>query len=451
MTTHITFTQFCSAVLRKGGFALCLALIAALAMTVPVSAQQIITFNAPHSGTVANTGTQATGINFFGTVTGNFTGNNHGTHGFVRIPNGKFTDFDAPGADPIVGCTCPSAINDLGVVTGYYIDTNSVSHGFLRSPEGKFTTFDVTGAGGYGSFPMALNLEGAVVGYYTDSNFSFHAFLRSHDGTFTTWVGPDECTGNGSEGCYGSAAFNINAFGTIAGGFEDNSGNFVGHGLIRSPDGTLTTFDVPGAGTGLYQGTGCPGCAPGLNQWGAIAGTYIDANSVQHGFLRSPEGEITSFDAPGAGISSYQGTGCPSDCPTSLNDLGAITGIYIDANFVYHGYLRSPTGKFATVDPVGSVSTWSSGINDFGAITGYYADANSVYHGFLRIPCGQRCEDNEQGTTAATPVSPASSMQSPTTANQANPGFSGAVSPMRRPFSGGLMPWYRSVGAQPPK
>jgi hypothetical protein len=440
MTTHITFVQFSSAVLRKDVFALCLALLAALAMTVPANAQQIITFNAPHSGTVANTGTQATSINFFGTVTGNFTDNNYGTHGFVRTPDGKFTDFDAPGADPVVGCTCPSAINDRGVVAGYYIDANSVSHGFLRSPEGQFTTFDVSGAGGYGSFPIALNLEGAIVGYYTDSNYSFHAFLRSLDGKFTTWIGPDACTGNGSEGCYGSAAFNINLFRIVVGGFEDNSGNFVNHGLIRRPDGTLTTFDAPGAGTGSYQGTGCPGCAPGLNQLGAIAGTYIDANSVQHGFLRSPDGTFATFDAPGAGTGSYQGTGCPSDCPTSLNDLGAITGTYIDANFVFHGYLRSPNGNIVTVDPVGSVFTLSSSINDFGAITGYYADENGVYHGFVAVPCDRRCSENDEAATAATRVSPA------TATNRVDPAFNRALNPKLR-----LIPWNRSAGVQQSK
>jgi hypothetical protein len=122
-------------------------------------------------------------------------------------------------------------------------------------------------------------------------------------------------------------------------------------------------------------------------------------------------------------------------------------GSYIDTNSVLHGYLRSPNGNIATVDPVGSVFTWSSGLNDFGAITGYYADANNVYHGFLRIPCGWWCEGNDQGTTAATPVSPAPILQGPA-ANQVNPGFSGAVSPMLRPFGGRLMPWYRIVGAQ---
>jgi hypothetical protein len=213
MTSLITFAQFCVAIRRKGALVLCLAL-STLGLGTSGNAQdhRIITFDAPNSGTLPYIGTQATGINSFGTITGSVTDNNYGTHGFVRTPDGKFTNFDAPGADPVVGCTCPSAINDLGVVVGYDIDTNGFSHGFLRSPDGKFTTFDVPSVGGYGTTPRALNLEGAVVGSYTDSNYSFHAFLRSPDGTFTTWIGPDACTGNGSEGCYGSGASNINAF-----------------------------------------------------------------------------------------------------------------------------------------------------------------------------------------------------------------------------------------------
>jgi uncharacterized membrane protein len=274
----------------------------------------------------------------------------------------------------------------LGAIAGSYYDVSGFSHGFLRSPDGKFTTFDVPGVGGYGTTPLAMNLEGAIVGYYTDSTYSFHAFLRSPDGKFTMWIGPDACTGNGAEGCYGSGASNINAFGTIAGGFEDDSVNFVHHSFVRNAEGKLKTFDVPVAGTGLYQGTGCPGCALGLNQFGAIAGIYSDANSLNHGFLRSPDGKFTTFDAKGAGTGSGQGTGCFSDCNVSLNDWGAITGTYIDANFGYHGYLRSPEGKIVTVDPVGSIDTLPAGINDWGAITGYYIDTNDVYHGFLRIP-----------------------------------------------------------------
>jgi len=366
--------------------------LCAMFLSPVIRAQEprIITFDAPGADTNPgdNNGTYPSGINAWGAITGSYQDTNNVFHGFLRSPHGKFTTFEAPGADtgPYNG-TSPTSINDLGAITGNYADANGFAHGFVRSPDGKFTTFDVPGVGGYGSFPVAINLEGAIAGLYTDSNYSFRAFVRSPDGTFTTWIGPGACTGNGSEGCYGSGASNINAFERIAGGFEDNSGNFVHHSYMRNDEGKLKTFDVPGAGTGSYQGTGCPGCALGLNQLGAIAGIYSDANSVNHGFLRSPDGKFTTFDASGAGAGSYQGTGCFSDCPVSLNDWGAITGVYIDANFVYHGYLRSPEGKIVTVDPVGSTFTFPDGINDLGTITGYYADANNVYHGFLRIPC----------------------------------------------------------------
>lgn len=365
-------------------------LFATLAMTVQTIAQQIITFDAPGADTKPgdNNGTYPSGINVWGVITGSYQDANSSFHGFLRTRDGKFTTFEAPGADTTPGSfngTSPTSINDLGAITGSFNDATGLTHGFLRGPDGKFTTFDVPGAGAYGTFPIGLNLEGAIVGYALDSNFLFHAFLRSPDGKTHAFVGPGSCDTGTSTGCYGNELTAINFGGTSVGNFMDNSGNFVGHGLIRRPDGTLTIFDAPGAGTGTDQGTSCPGCTSGLNQWGAIAGTYTDSNNVHHGFLRSPKGEFTTFDAPGAGTDSYEGTGCFSDCPVSLNDWGAIMGTYIDSNFVYHGYLRTPDGKIVTVDPLGSVFTWSSSMNDLGAITGYYGDPNNVYHGFVRL------------------------------------------------------------------
>jgi hypothetical protein len=308
-------------------------------------------------------------------------------HGFIRSPGGKFTSFEATGADTTAGSyngTDATSINDSGVVTGLFYDATGIAHGFLRDPDGKFTTFDVHGAGANGTFPIGLNAEGAVVGYALDSNDVFHAFLRTPEGKIYTFVGPSSCDTGISAGCYGSADFTINFWGISVGSYTDNSGNLVGHGLIRSPDGTLKPFEAPDAGTGTNQGTGCPGCALGLNRWGAIAGIYTDSNNIYHSFLRDPSGRFTTFDAPGAGTGSKEGTGCPFDCTTSLNDMGAISGTYIDSNSVYHGYLRAPDGKFVTVDPAGSTATLSSGMNDLGAITGYYADSNGVIHGFLR-------------------------------------------------------------------
>jgi hypothetical protein len=56
----------------------------------------------------------------------------------------------------------------------------------------------------------------------------------------------------------------------------------VSHGFVRDQHGVLTEFDVPGAGTGPFQGTTVYNIAPN----GAVAGFYLDSNNVFHGFVR---------------------------------------------------------------------------------------------------------------------------------------------------------------------
>ena len=62
-----------------------------------------------------------------------------------------------------------------------------------------------------------------------------------------------------------------------------------------------------------------------------------------------------------------------------------ITGSYFDSNSVQHGFLRTLDGNFETVDPHGSQGSQPESINDAGIIVGYYYNANFVYHGFPRL------------------------------------------------------------------
>ena len=79
------------------------------------------------------------------------------------------------------------------------------------------------------------------------------------------------------------------------------------HGFLRAPDGTFTSFDAPGAGMGPSQGT-FVNTVDCLNPAGATTGDYLDASNVFHGFVRTPQGTITSFDVSGAGTGPFQGT-----------------------------------------------------------------------------------------------------------------------------------------------
>src|SRR5208337_1092112 len=78
----------------------------------------------------------------------------------------------------------------------------------------------------------------------------------------------------------------------------------------------IITYDAPGAGSetvsgfyGTAVGLGGQGTyAIAINPEGAIAGTYIDKDNVMHGFLRSPDGRFTTIDVPGAGKGFALGT-----------------------------------------------------------------------------------------------------------------------------------------------
>jgi len=150
---------------------------------------------------------------------------------------------------------------------------------------------------------------------------------------------------------------------------------------VRDAKGTITDFDTPDAGVGAYQGS----VPVNINVAGDIAGYYIDAGSVYHGFVRAGDGAIREFDAPDARTGVNQGT-----VGSDINAAGTVTGDYVDASSVCHGFVRVVSGTINTFDAPGAGSgagtlqgTFPSGINTAGDIAGFYSDASNVYHGFL--------------------------------------------------------------------
>jgi hypothetical protein len=107
------------------------------------------------------------------------------------------------------------------------------------------------------------------------------------------------------------------------------------------PPATLVEFDAPGSATAVSQACAplCGTVAYANNALGAIVGSYTDANVVPHGFLRSPAGTITSFDAPGAGLGSGLDEGTVA---YSINTAGVIAGQYQDPSLAFHGFIRQP-------------------------------------------------------------------------------------------------------------
>ena len=365
-----------------------------LMLGVSAIAQQpaITTIDAPHAGTIGGYGTEAIDICPGGQIAGFYADYGNAMHAYVRTTDGKINTFDVPGAQGAGGAipfptsgTTPGtyaiAGDACGMTAGYFIDTRNVAHGYVRGVDGTITTFDVPGAGTgnlQGTFAGNMSMSGEVIaGSYVDATGMNHGFLRAGSGAITKFDVPAAATGPGL-GTATAWAQCVNAAGGMTGYYFDQNG--AGHGYVRAPNGTIATFDAPGAGTGSGQGT----YTWAINPAGLTAGASQDNNGVYHGLLRAADGTITMFDIPGAGTGSGQGTQVEGIDPT-----GVATGYYTDANNLSHGYLRTVDGKFTFFDAPGAGKGSGQGTfpmtnNAQGAVTGFYVDGGGVYHSFVR-------------------------------------------------------------------
>ncbi len=318
--------------------------VAFAATSLPAAAKAAFTsFDPPGSAA-----TVATSINRSGTVAGYFVDQSSVSHGFVRSVNGSFILFDPPGS---IG-TQVFGLNDAGAAVGRFND-NAGIHCFLRDPEGAFTAFDAP-PGGQQCTATGINTKGEIVGYEFESRNVAAAFLRTAKGTITAIKG----VGGFSE------ATAINGAGVVAGLVTTNSQS---PGFVRARNGDITTFDAQGDVNGTFSQS--------INAKGEIVGYFSDSSGADHSFLRAPGGAISVFDPPGAHVSEA----------TGINAGGEITGFYDVGGFV--GFVRSRAGEFQTIRaPGGSAGTFPHGINNQGAVTGYYLDAQYDQHGFIRTP-----------------------------------------------------------------
>ena len=134
------------------------------------------------------------------------------------------------------------------------------------------------------------------------------------DGVFETYDFP------GSQNTYFYALGNN---GGAAGHYQDSEGLY--HGVILE-NGELRQYDFPNAvQTEIY----------GISDaTGALTGNYTDASGVRRGFSGD---EIIEF---------------PEALETFANFavLGSVLGSYVDAEGIYHAYVRTPDGRFASFD-----------------------------------------------------------------------------------------------------
>jgi hypothetical protein len=184
----------------------------------------------------------------------------------------------------------------------------------------------------------------------------------------------------------------INTKGSVIGTYADANGTI--HGFLRARDGKFEDLDPPGASCpSFFSFCGYP---VAITDSGTIAGWY-GTGSGPGSYIRAADGTFTLFNDPEAFCCTTA---------TSMNAAGAVIGTFADQNFVTHGFIRTPKGKFTTLDVAGATSTQPITINDNGTIAGAFSDANGVGHGFLR-------DHNDDITTFDPPGSVSTSVGGP--------------------------------------
>ena len=152
------------------------------------------------------------------------------------------------------------------------------------------------------------------------------------DGVFTTYDFPN------SQNTY---FFALGNNGNAAGHYQDSDGLF--HGIVLE-NGELREYNFPGSvQTEIY----------GISDaTGKLTGNFTDADGVRRGFSGD---EI--IEAPGASETYAD----------FVNSSGGMVGSYVDADGLYHPYVRTPGGRFVSLDLPGAPNLeyfFVHGIND---------------------------------------------------------------------------------------
>jgi probable HAF family extracellular repeat protein len=257
---------------------------------------------------------------------------------------GKYRPLDGVPGAPL---TAHVGLNNRGQVVGAHpVDESTLSRGFVRNRWGDYEGFDAApGAPDRVTTPFDISDRGAIAGAYAVGSAAapesvvFHGFLRKPSGAVITVDVP---------GASATGAFGINNRGAVVGTYEDSRGK--GHGFLLRR-GMVTPIDPPDANQDAIFGNIA---ASDINDQGEIVGFYPDARGTFHGFLYH-KGQFTELDPPQA---AGNRNGFGASAPFGINNRGQVVGQYVDADGVLHGYLWERKRGFETIDPPGGAASF---------------------------------------------------------------------------------------------
>ncbi len=278
---------------------------------------------------------------------------------FLGVTGQAKADYLFTTLDPVGSIrTEAQGINTNGDIVGFYEDAKHNVHGFLRIG-GEYEIFDVPVLGTTWTQGSGINDFGEIVGRYIVDGIQ-HGYHRRSDGSYELLPDPPDGTT--------PQPYAINNSGQIVGWY------LAGDNTIRAfllSEGKYTRL-IPGPPDSPYT------IAEGINNFGIVTGVF-ERDGIRYGYLRLSGGRF---------IYPPLVTGSRLTNNIGINDLGQISGTYIEAvSGVRHGLVLE-YGQYTTLDPPGDVNNvFGSGINASGWIVGPYTDASTrMVHGYLATP-----------------------------------------------------------------
>jgi probable HAF family extracellular repeat protein len=271
--------------------------------------------------------------------------------GIAAAPPLTFTFKDVK-ANKTAQETDTYAINNSGMIAGDYVDSAGVQHPMILAGT-KLTTADHKNCSSTpGTSPAfyGLNNLGVAAGYCTSSTGANIAFTYdSKKKKFT-----DITIKGGST----IEASGINDKGAVVGTYVDSAGK--AHGFLKV-GAKITNLDPPGAASGTPVGP---------------ADGFINNKGVITIFATNSAGTLVSFTTADNGktFKPFHGTGegTTGTAIHNINNKGDIAATVFDTAGSRHGILLHGGKQYSFDDPNGVGATRADGLNDKLGIVGRY-------------------------------------------------------------------------------
>jgi uncharacterized membrane protein len=317
-----------------------------------------VSFDGPNAGTQQYHGTFPVAIGRWGGVLLMTIGDNGVAGAYVRHPNGSYLQIQPP---PGGSGASVAGINASGQVAGAYWDSQNNEVGFIRNTDGTYVTLNPPGSNG--TTVAGINDKGQVAGNASIAGGTGTPFFwdPAQPSTYVTFSVP------GGTHPYAVA---INASGQIAGSYA--IGCCQTNGFLRNTDGTTSTFTLPPlAYANLQINT--------MNKWGTILCSFFDENGSDSAVLLrySGGGKKYVFGNSHGGLN-----------PAAISDKGVVVGTDFPGDVSYGNAFSIDRTLHETLIPIPFTSQGSTAnaVNNVGQMTGTYIDANGASHGWIYLP-----------------------------------------------------------------